>query len=152
MHLLHTYPETIVDGEGIRYAIYLAGCTHACKGCHNKESWNPNAGKVLTDKILTDIIIEINNNPLLDGITISGGDPFYSPDELLQLVKRLKRDTQLNIWCYTGYIYEELLKNDVAKQVLNYIDVLIDGPFIESLYSPTISFRGSTNQRIIKLQ
>ncbi len=151
MNLLYTYPETIVDGEGIRFSIYLAGCNHNCKGCHNKQSWNPNAGNPLTEELITELIDEINNNPLLDGITLSGGDPFYNKEELLHLVVRLKKETGLNIWCYTGYVYEDLLTNNTALEIFKYIDVLVDGPFIQSLYSPNISFRGSTNQRIIKL-
>lgn len=151
MNLLYTYPETIVDGEGIRFSIYLAGCNHNCKGCHNKQSWNPNAGNPLTEELITELIDEINNNPLLDGITLSGGDPFYNKEELLHLVVRLKNETGLNIWCYTGYVYEDLLTNNTALEIFKYIDVLVDGPFIQSLYSPNISFRGSTNQRIIKL-
>lgn len=152
MHILYTYPETIVDGEGIRYSIYFAGCSHGCKGCHNKASWNPHAGEKLTDEMLTEIIEEVNNNPLLDGITLSGGDPFFNTTGLLPIIKRLKKETQQNIWCYTGYLYEDLLKNETCLEILSYIDVLVDGPFIEAEFSPTLDFRGSANQRIIHLK
>ncbi|MGL5260823.1 MAG: anaerobic ribonucleoside-triphosphate reductase activating protein [Bacteroides sp.] len=151
MNILYTYPETIVDGEGIRYSIYFAGCSHHCKGCHNPESHNPNAGKLLSDDVLDQMIKEMQSNPLLDGITLSGGDPFYNPQEMLAILKKLKNETQLNIWCYTGYVYEDLLEDKERKPLLAYIDVLVDGPFIQEEFSPTLQFRGSKNQRIIKL-
>lgn len=151
LHYLYTYPETIVDGEGIRYSIYLAGCRHHCKGCHNKASWNPQAGSLLTQQKVDEIINEINANPLLDGITFSGGDPFYNPEEFLSLIKTIKERTNMNIWCYTGYTYEQLMGMEVCREILKLVDVLVDGKFIEDLYSPYLEFRGSSNQRIIKL-
>ena len=114
LHLLSTYPETIVDGEGIRYSIYLAGCSHHSVGCHNPESWNPRAGELL-------------------------------------IVKRVKEETGLNIWCYTGYTYEEIQANPRLKAVLDYIDVLVDGRFEQALFSPYLEFRGSSNQRILRI-
>lgn len=151
LHYLYTYSETIVDGDGIRFSIYLSGCRHGCKGCHNPESWNPLAGKPLTREKIEEMISAINSNPLLDGITFSGGDPFYSPEEFLPLVREFRERTQQNIWCYTGYTYEELLADPQRSPILAYIDVLVDGRFDQSLYSPRLEFRGSSNQRILKL-
>ena len=111
----------------------------------------PVAGEPLTELILSRIVAEINDNPILDGITISGGDPFYNPFALLALLRRLKEETHKNVWCYTGYTYESLLKDETRRPCLDYIDTLVDGPFVQSLFDPALSFRGSSNQRILHL-
>lgn len=151
LNIINVYPETIADGYGLRYAIYLAGCRHACPGCHNPESWSPSAGEPLTEEILSRIIDEINADSLLDGITLTGGDPFYNPEALLELLVRLKRETRQYIWCYTGFTYEALMKNETTRDCLRFIDTLVDGPFVKHLYDPSLHFRGSSNQRILHL-
>ena len=150
LRLLRTFKETIVDGVGLRYSIYFSGCSHACPGCHNEYSWNPNNGTELTYEILNEIANEINQNELLDGITISGGDPLFNPKDMLKVLKFLKEKTKKNIWMYTGYTLEEIKKDDLRKKCLKYVDVLVAGRFIKELYDPNIQFRGSSTQRIIK--
>ena len=153
MRILQTIKETYVDGPGIRYSIYVAGCTHYCKGCHNPKSWNFNQGEELSVELVERIKSEIKSNPLLDGITISGGDPLH-PDNakgLLLLLQELNGLTD-SIWVYTGYTIEEILDVPIdfnQLYCLEYIDVLVDGPFREDLRD-TSEFKGSTNQRYIK--
>lgn len=151
MHLLNRYGETITDGPGLRYSIYLAGCPHHCPGCHNPQSWDPNGGIPMDDYVVEGIIEEIRSNPLLDGITISGGDPFMFPEELARLAKRLKEETDLPILCYTGYTIEQIEANEHLRKPLVYMDMLVDGPFVKELKKPDLLFRGSSNQRLIDL-
>ena len=150
LRLLMTYKETIVDGVGLRYSLYFAGCSHACPGCHNEYSWNPKHGNILTYEKLEEIAKEINENTLLDGITISGGDPLFNPVEMLKVLKFLKEKTKKNIWLYTGYTLEQVREDELRRKCLEYVDVLVDGRFVKELYDPKLKFRGSSNQRIIK--
>ncbi len=150
LRLLMTYKETIVDGVGLRYSLYFAGCSHACPGCHNEYSWNPKHGNILTYEKLEEIAQEINENTLLDGITISGGDPLFNPVDMLKVLKFLKKKTKKNIWLYTGYTLEQVRKDELRRKCLEYVDVLVDGRFVKELYDPKLKFRGSSNQRIIK--
>jgi len=144
-------PESVVDGKGIRFTIFVQGCHFCCKGCHNPNAQDFNGGY---DISLQEILGQISQNPLLDGITLSGGEPFAHAESLAILSKAVKAKN-LNIWCYTGYTLEELnekAKTDFnIKALLNEIDVLVDGLFVEELKDLTLPFRGSKNQRIIEL-
>ena len=151
LRVLKVYRETISDGVGLRYSIYLAGCIHGCPGCHNPESWDCSLGALLTREGVDEIVEDINENVLLDGITLSGGDPFFYPESLLVLLKTLKIRTGKNIWCYTGYTIEEINKREELKACLEFIDVLVEGRFVKSLYDPSLRFTGSSNQRVVSL-
>lgn len=138
--------ESVVDGEGIRYVVFCQGCPHHCVGCHNPESWSFDGGSLIDSE---DIYISMQKNELLDGLTLSGGEPFMQVDELLPLVQKMK--PRYNVWCYTGFLYEDLLK-DNKRKLLEYIDVLVDGKFILEQRDLTLRFKGSKNQRLIDVQ
>ena len=152
LRVLYIYDETIADGDGLRLSIYFSGCSHNCFGCHNPDSHDPEKGVLLDSVLAAEIVNKVNTNPLLDGITLSGGDPMFNPEALLEFLKFLKEKTKKNIWCYTGYTYEQLLKDPLRAECLKYIDTLVDGPFIMALRDPSLSFRGSSNQRILPLK
>lgn len=139
---------TIVDGLGYRLSVYFSGCIHKCEGCHNPSSWNCNNGYDFSDDVQNKVINELNNNPLLDGITLTGGDPLFH-DDIVKFAKRVKEETHKTIWVYTGYTYESI--PDRVKDILNYVDVMVDGKFDKNLYKPGLKFKGSTNQRIINV-
>ncbi len=143
-------PESIVDGEGIRYVVFVQGCPHRCPGCHNPESHAFEGGRVAC---IDDLFREICENPLLRGVTFSGGEPFSQPEPLAELA-RMVHGKGLNITTYTGYRYEELLqmKDPDIAALLEQTDVLIDGPFLLAEKDLTLAFRGSRNQRIINLR
>jgi anaerobic ribonucleoside-triphosphate reductase activating protein len=142
--------ESIVDGLGLRYTVFAQGCGHKCKNCHNPGTHARDGGKQYD---ITEIVSDIMENPLLDGVTFSGGEPFLQANEFFALVKEIKknvnRGAEFNTWCYSGFTFEELLKKPEAKDLLGEIDVLVDGRFVEKLKSCELKFRGSGNQRII---
>jgi len=148
LYVLDIVEDTIVDGPGFRTTIYSAGCPHHCLGCHNPQSWNIENGYPES----VDAIFErIKNNPV-SNITFSGGEPFVQVAGFTALAKRIKEETDKTIWCYTGYLYEELIKNQQSKELLSYLDVLVDGRFELALKDENLRFRGSSNQRIINLK
>ena len=139
-------PESYVDGDGIRFAIFMQGCLRNCEGCHNPETHSLDGGRLMNT---AEIISAIKKNPLLDGITLTGGEPFLQIDAANEIACAAKK-LGLNVWCYTGFNFEEL-PPEVAPLIEN-IDVLIDGEFIESQRDLELQFRGSRNQRIIDLK
>lgn len=142
--------DSIVDGPGIRLTIFTQGCPHNCPGCHNPQTHDPNGGSWGDTE---DILAAAAENPLLDGITLSGGDPFMQPVPCLELAKGAHK-IGLNVWTYTGYTWEALCQeNDPEKiALLKESDVLIDGPFLLAERSLELKFKGSRNQRTIDVK
>lgn len=148
MKYLKIVKETISDGQGLRLSIYFSGCRHRCPSCHNQESWNCENGREFTEEVLAQVIKFYRSNPLLSGITLTGGDPLFNFKDLTWVLQEFKDKLNCNIWVYTGYNYEAIREESFLK----YIDVLIDGRYREDLYSPSLLYRGSSNQRIIDVQ
>lgn len=139
--------DTTVDGPGFRTSIYAAGCPNACPGCHNPQSWNIENGHQMTTE---DIMSVIREDEFAD-VTFSGGDPMFQPEGFAELARTIKKETNKTIWCYTGYVYETLLCNPRQSELLKWIDVLVDGPYMESCRDTDLLFRGSRNQRLINV-
>lgn len=144
-------PDSIVDGDGIRTVIWFQGCKHNCFGCHNPQSHDMNGGFEVE---LEDIFKEIDNLKYQNGITLSGGDPFFQPEAAAEIAK-YAHQKGYNVWSYSGFTYEQLLKlsktNKGIDDLLNNIDVLIDGRFELEKKSFECKYRGSSNQRVIDL-
>ena len=140
--------DSIVDGEGIRTVIWTQGCSHNCKGCHNPETHDFTKGILTTTE---EVIEKIDNLELQDGVTFSGGDPMMQPEACMLIAKHCK-ELGLNVWCYTGFTYEQLLDDPKRVEFLKYIDCLVDGKFMIDKKSYDCLFRGSTNQRIIDVK
>lgn len=143
--------ESIVDGPGLRMTVFVQGCPHHCKGCHNPQTHDFDGGEV---KSVMEIFESFKENPLLSGITFSGGEPFCQPRPLVRLGQLVKGEGQ-NVVTYTGYTYEQLLEmsktDEGVKDLLEVTDILIDGPYVEEKRDLDLKYRGSSNQRIIIL-
>lgn len=143
--------QSIVDGPGMRFVVFTQGCPHQCEGCHNQGTHSFSGGY---DCDITKILDEIARNPLLRGITLSGGEPFCRADELLPLVKAV-RAKKLDVFCFSGYTFEELMAmselDASVAELLSLIDILVDGRFILAERDLELRFRGSRNQRILDL-
>ena len=145
IQVLDIIEDTMVDGPGFRTAIYCAGCHHEWPGCHNPQSWNPGGGHPMTtDEVMKIIVADPYAN-----VTFSGGDPLYQAEGFTELARAIRSQTQKTIWCYTGFTFEAIVKIPRYRQLLDEIDVLVDGPFVKSLRDEDLLFRGSSNQRLI---
>lgn len=147
LSILNIAEGTSVDGPGLRTAIYFAGCSHHCLGCHNPESWDIDHG---TQHSIDEVIEVIRYNEF--PVTFTGGDPFYQVNVVRELARTIKQTFNYDIWCYTGFLWEELIRHKPYIELLRLIDVLVDGRFILEQRDISLLFRGSSNQRIINVQ
>ena len=147
MRIANTVDDSIVDGHGLRFVVFTQGCVRNCHGCHNPGTHDPLGGKEIR---VQDIAQELSKNPLIEGLTLSGGEPFLQAKECAELA-RIAKAKGLNVWTYTGYTYEQILHADNPEwnDLLRQTDVLVDGPFLEEKKSYELHFRGSWNQRLI---
>lgn len=143
--VLQIVHDTMVDGPGFRTSVYSAGCPHGCKGCHNPQSWDIHGG---TMRSIDDILEEILSDPFAN-VTFTGGDPMFQAEGFLELAKAIRQHSDKSIWCFTGYRFEQLTELPIHRALLEQIDVLMDGPYVESLRNTDLLFRGSSNQRAI---
>lgn len=146
-----TISESIVDGPGFRYVVFVQGCPHNCPGCHNPETHSFDGGRVVdTD----DLLAECLEDPLNKGVTFSGGEPFSQAEALYVLGKQIK-ERGLSLWCYSGWTYMELLRRaereEYVGKLLSILDVLVDGRFILERKTLSLPFRGSENQRLVNV-
>ncbi len=151
----------IANGRGVRVSLFVSGCRHHCKGCFNPETWNFCFGKEYTKKTEEEIISALKPD-YIHGISLLGGEPFEPENqpELLGLLKKVKEEfPHKNVWCYSGYLFEELTGEkpssayiDITGEMLSLIDVLVDGKFCEDKKDVSLKFRGSSNQRIIDIK
>lgn len=139
MRVAGTLPCSFVNGDGARYVVFVQGCRHGCRGCQNPETWGMNGGREVA---VSEIAADYRKRRLLDGITLSGGDPFYQQEACLELLDALPG---VSVWIYTGFEYEEIQDTELARRA----DVLVVGPFIEELRCEGELY-GSSNQRIIR--
>ena len=147
IQLMRIVVDTTVDGPGWRTSVYCAGCRHACPNCHNPETWSFKAGQQTS---VDDIVAELAQTE--GNITFSGGDPMYQAEAFTELARRIRTELNRTVWCYTGFLYEEVLADPVMSRMLPYLEVLVDGPFIMAQRNLDLLFRGSNNQRLIDVQ
>jgi anaerobic ribonucleoside-triphosphate reductase activating protein len=151
----------IANGEGVRVTLFVSGCRVHCPGCFNAKTWDFSYGKEFTHEVEKEIINALSK-PYISGLTVLGGEPFEEENqrELVKFLKLVKDSfPKKTIWCYTGYIYDHDIKPETGKkhcevtdEMLSYLDILVDGPFIQEEKDITLKFRGSRNQRILKLK
>lgn len=150
MRIADYIQDSIVDGPGLRFSLFTQGCPHHCEGCHNPGTHDPESGREIA---VSEVIRIMLSNPLTDGVTLTGGEPFAQPADCAEIAAAAK-DAGLNVWCYTGFSFERLLASgdpDTGR-LLSLCDVLADGPFMLSERTLDLKWRGSRNQRVIDVR
>ena len=147
MRMAGTVQDSIVDGPGFRFTVFTQGCSHHCPGCHNPQTHDTSGG---TEHTVEELLERMRSNPLTDGLTLSGGEPFEQPEDCLLLAQGA-HESGLNVWSYTGYLFEFLRDQgtEAQKALLRELDVLVDGPFLLEQRTLSLPWRGSRNQRVI---
>lgn len=143
----HVQTDSVVDGPGLRTVVWFQGCLYACKGCHNQETWSIDGGSVYK----TSAIIEEIRNSDNPGVTLSGGDPLFQIDRAIEIAKASK-EMGKDVWVYSGNVFENLVKREKVLELFNYVDVLVDGPFVLEKKNLNMLYRGSENQRLIDVK
>lgn len=150
MNFHRYYPVDVVNGEGTRCTLFVAGCEHKCRGCYNKSTWNPDSGEVYTQALEDRIIADLNDTKIpRAGLSLSGGDPLHPANcaAILRLVMRVKSECPgKTVWVWSGYRRHQL--DEQQAEIVRYCDVLIDGKYVEALRDPSLLWRGSANQQI----
>lgn len=141
----------VANGPGIRTSFFVTGCHANCKNCFNKEYMNPDFGNLWTDKQTQEIISYLKMDEI-EGLTILGGEPFESTEDLIEIVKKIRKESDKSIWIFSGFLYEILVNIEKAKELLSMCDVLVDGLFVEELKDLKLKFKGSSNQRTIDIK
>lgn len=141
----------IANGPGVRVSLFVSGCRHKCKGCFNSEAWDFNYGNPFTEETMKEIM-DAMDNEYIEGFSVLGGEPFEKENRetVLEVIKTVRNKyPDMSIWCYSGFLFEELKETEVSKDILSLINVLVDGKFVEEKKNLRLKFRGSENQRII---
>lgn len=142
----------VINGPGVRTILFVSGCTHKCRGCHNPDSWDFDYGEPFTKEV-EDKIINYLKSPIVQGFSLLGGEPFDNVDDCIKLVKRIRQECpDKDIWVWSGYTFEYLNNHSSKRELLHLCDVLVDGRYNEGLRDLSLHYRGSSNQRIINIQ
>ena len=146
--------DDMLNGDGLRVTCWVSGCNMGCFNCYNPQTWDFNSGIPFTDDTMQEILYDLSKS-YIKGLTLSGGHPFdpHNAPEVLKIVKRVKMVfPNKDIWIYSGYVWEDIIKNETLREIMKYTDVLVDGAYIDELRDISLPFRGSSNQRIIDVK